>query len=514
MAGPGDWGATPIDDSPQGWGAAPVETPSTTLDTLKSGVSGLGRVLTNTLGMPADAAHYLDAATNKLQDVGAQWAGHPEYASPATLRARQGQAPAPEARDVAGSEAIQSHIGFHEPQTTLGKYAETAGEFLGDPLSYVGPGGVARKAATALAGGLGSEAAGQATEGTGLEPYARIAGGLSGAHIAQTAPRVATNMAIRRATPTAQDARDAANANYRTVRGYGVEYHAAPIERLADDITSDLTNDAYRDHTAPSTFRAINELREPVGANATVDDIDSVRKLLNRTRNSKSLSVPNEDRAAARIAIDRIDNYLATAPQSHIAVNPQFAGRVAQEFGEARGNWAAAMRAEDIDSALERAEGRAARTGVGANIDNTIRQNVGAILDKMRRAHSNLGFSPAERTQMERVERGTLGSNALRLVGRMAPRGVLSGGFDVGAGLGLSTISPLLAPLPAVTGEAARRASDAITRSRANQLYRMTLQRSPLYQQRAVAPPPPRSGFPYLGAAVSASPYWRGNEGP
>lgn len=68
---------------------------------------------------------------------------------------------------------------FYKPQTTAGRYAGTAGEFL--PAALAGPGGIARKVALQAVGpGIASEAAGQATAGTDLEPYARAAAGVAG----------------------------------------------------------------------------------------------------------------------------------------------------------------------------------------------------------------------------------------------------------------------------------------------------------------------------------------------
>ncbi len=66
---------------------------------------------------------------------------------------------------------------FYKPQTTPGHYAETVGEFL--PAAIAGPGGIGRKVAMqAVLPGVASEAAGQATAGTELEPYARAGAGL------------------------------------------------------------------------------------------------------------------------------------------------------------------------------------------------------------------------------------------------------------------------------------------------------------------------------------------------
>jgi len=70
----------------------------------------------------------------------------------------------------------------YDPQTRAGKFAKTGAEFL--PGMVAGPGGwsnIARRGAEQFGTGLLSEGAGQATEGSAFEPYARFAGGLGGA---------------------------------------------------------------------------------------------------------------------------------------------------------------------------------------------------------------------------------------------------------------------------------------------------------------------------------------------
>lgn len=76
--------------------------------------------------------------------------------------------------------AVESKTGeFYKPQTTAEKYVQTVGEFL--PAAAAGPGGVARKViGGAVVPGVASEAAGQATEGSALEPWARAVGAVGG----------------------------------------------------------------------------------------------------------------------------------------------------------------------------------------------------------------------------------------------------------------------------------------------------------------------------------------------
>jgi hypothetical protein len=69
---------------------------------------------------------------------------------------------------------------MHQPEGPAGKVGAAVGEALGDPGSYLGPGGLPSKIAIAAGVGAGSELLGQAAEGTRMEIPARIAGGFAG----------------------------------------------------------------------------------------------------------------------------------------------------------------------------------------------------------------------------------------------------------------------------------------------------------------------------------------------
>jgi hypothetical protein len=75
--------------------------------------------------------------------------------------------------------AIEGYTGeFYKPQTTMGEYARTIGEFA--PMAATGGGGLAARAANVIAPALVSETAGQVTKGTAMEPWARMAGAFAG----------------------------------------------------------------------------------------------------------------------------------------------------------------------------------------------------------------------------------------------------------------------------------------------------------------------------------------------
>jgi predicted GNAT family acetyltransferase len=82
--------------------------------------------------------------------------------------------------DVKGE--IEKHTGeFYKPQTTAGEYARTIGEFA--PMAATGGAGIAGRVANVVAPALMSETAGQLTEGSPMEPYARVAGAFAGGSI-------------------------------------------------------------------------------------------------------------------------------------------------------------------------------------------------------------------------------------------------------------------------------------------------------------------------------------------
>lgn len=82
---------------------------------------------------------------------------------------------------VLGAEKV-----YHKPQTKGGEYARTLGQFA--PAAIM-PGGALARTANVVVPAVASEAAGQATKDTQLEPYARLAGALAGGGVSALALR-------------------------------------------------------------------------------------------------------------------------------------------------------------------------------------------------------------------------------------------------------------------------------------------------------------------------------------
>ncbi len=163
-----------------------VQPPSVAADVAKSGGIGLAKGAIGLAGALGDltdlGAKGIGAASDFISDkLGVERYKRPE--KPSILNN------IPTSDTI--TKAVEEKTGkFYEPKTTAGKYARTVGEFL--PASVIGPGGMAAKIGTGVTAALGSEGAGQLTEGTAAEPYARVAGALAGGVAPMAAARAVT----------------------------------------------------------------------------------------------------------------------------------------------------------------------------------------------------------------------------------------------------------------------------------------------------------------------------------
>lgn len=153
--------------------------PNVSLDILKSFGSGVARGAAAVAGLPGDVNNLIGTGIGAARDrlIGDVT---PEQRASVTAM-REGGNIFPTSESIMSKASTATGMTLPEPETTAGKYARTVGEFV-PAMAFGGPANLLVRGATnVLAPGLGSEAAGQMTEGTGAEPYARIAGALLGA---------------------------------------------------------------------------------------------------------------------------------------------------------------------------------------------------------------------------------------------------------------------------------------------------------------------------------------------
>src|SRR5579859_433828 len=466
------------DVSPEPPSGFVLDQPDTLTDVAKSAGTGVVKGTIDTLGAPGDVGSLLSGAVTKAGTAlgaspesvqrfkniaGGALADNPVTAIPARLL--QG----PSSQDL--TNKLQAVTGpLYEPKTTLGEYAQTAGEFV--PNMIGGPESLGTKAITrVVAPALASETAGQMTKGTEAEPYARTAGALLGGALggAVTTPR-ATTAAI----PTAADLKTAAKSGYNHPDVAAVQIKPAAVDNLATTIENDLVSQGFRGRAGQggTVFDTIGEMKNAPGP-VSVADLDSVRKALGQVGKS---GIPTPDSVAANKAIAHIDDFLPNLNQSDLLAGD--ASAASQILQDARGNWAAASRSGMLNDKIDAAELQAASANSGHNVENALRQRVRSILTSPKLSR---GLNDDERQAMEDFVRGGPITNTVRHIGNF-----LGGGGGLGhlltAGAGAVTAGVPGAIAAPAAGLALRAASNANAARQVRNIDNLIRSRAPAAQ--------------------------------
>jgi hypothetical protein len=288
--------------------------------------------------------------------------------------------------------------------------------------------------------------------------------------------------------PTREALFDAADAGYKSARNLGVQFDPRALSEEAFRIGGALAEDGLDVITAKNTHALLSRLstaadNSPVAGRFS--DLESVRRALGKVASGASSAdvLARSDAAAATRAIQAIDDFLSNPGGAVVAGNADELSRIAQE---ARANYAAASRSARVGRAEDLAELQAATGGSGANIDNAIRQRAKDILKNPKELR---GWSKEEIADLRRVAVGTKARNAARLLGKLAPTGIVSmgGGGAVGAGLGFTVAGPAGAAVGAyavpAAGFAFKKLGDVMTANQLNRLDELLRANSPLGRQ-------------------------------
>lgn len=354
---------------------------------------------------------------------------------------------------------------FYQPQTTAGEFARTAGEFA--------VGGAASMPRNAIRGalqfgvipGVASEAAGQATEGTAAEPYARtaaaLAAGIGASAIPNRVGRFQANQDLIRTAPSRDDLRAQSRAAYQQAENSGVVAAPQAIDDVASRIVQKVTNEGFHPRIHGKTGAALQTIFEDV-AEANGLPIDRL-ELLRRRIGAAANSLEPDERRIATLAREAFDDEIENLrPQDLFAGSQGDLTAATDALKVARDNWRRQSKSEMIQEAIIKAEDRAASTGTGGNLDNALRQNLRRLLDnpKTRRM-----FTKDEQDALRQAARASSLANIMRSIGRLSPT---TGGLSSMLGIGGALAAPQFAIPAMAIGAAAKPVGEALTRRNAN----------------------------------------------
>lgn len=264
-----------------------------------------------------------------------------------------------------------------------------------------------------------------------------------------------------KAAPEKADLARAAEEAYQASDNAGVILRPDALTKAAHQMRRELASNGFHEMGQKNTATALDVVDKAIAdGNITLKGLDSVRKVVKNLADGTSKT----DAKFIGKIVKHMDRMVRNLDESDILTGNAEEG-VSALF-KAREYWSRYAKAEIIDAAVDKAVRRAEKSGSGGNLENTLRQEIDAILNKPSKLR---GFSGAEVAAMRRVVKGR-GSlhEILRVTSKLSPQGngLMLALFGGGA---LATMSPQVL-LPAAAGLAAKPLSTAMTRGNIKQL--------------------------------------------
>lgn len=359
----------------------------------------------------------------------------------------------------------------HEPQTTQGEWARTAGRMAPNIFS---PGSLVRRAAAWAVPTLTTEAAGQSAKALGADERgqaaARVVGAVGGAGVASVRPGniFAPKAARPDIVPALRAEKDAA---YQAVDKSGARYAAGGLKGLFSEIDATAQANNINPQLHPRASAMLADLKARRNS-MSLTELDQLRQVVRRD------VVNRGDEAEAffgKQMIAAIDQFIDSA--SGKLLNTGSGPQAAETISAARGANTQYRKAEAVTDAVEAARLRASSTGTGGNADNAIRQNLRRVLEE------TANLTPEERAVLQTAVKGGPVQNALRIAGKLSPT---SGAMPLMASLGGAGLSGGKTLALSAAGYGAKLAADAITTQNVDKVLQVIASGSKAEQQQAL----------------------------
>jgi hypothetical protein len=289
-----------------------------------------------------------------------------------------------------------------------------------------------------------------------------VAGGKapSPAAAAPAAGRPSGLAQVSRAAPSKEALRKAATDAYKRAEDAGVVIAPESFKTLQVTVSKMLEKEGIDPTLHPATTAALKRINETSGS-ISLSKLETLRRIL---KDAESTQTPADKRLAAK-AVDTLDGYADTLGKKDVTAGDPGA---AAAFREARNYYSRARKADELDDLVARAE-LSAPNFSASGMENAIRTEFRNLAKNQRRMRM---FTAEEQAAIRRVAQGGKIENALRMLGKFAPTGVVSTVLSSAGGAYIAGPAGFALPL---AGAAARYGATRMTTrnaARANEIVR------------------------------------------
>lgn len=224
------------------------------------------------------------------------------------------------------------------------------------------------------------------------------------------------------AAPSIEDLQAAKNAAYKAAEDTGVVVSRGAMNRLKVDLVNNLKKEGLDKDLHPAATAALKRITDTKGQ-PTLSELETLRKIANDARTSNN---PADARLGSKI-IERIDDFEENLGPQDVVSGDAMA---ATAFKEARALSQRLAKAKTIQKLFDDAELAVGANYTAAGMDTALRQQFRALAKNDRKMR---GFTAEEKAAIRKVVMGGPVQNAMRLLGKFAPNGVVSSLASIGA---------------------------------------------------------------------------------
>jgi hypothetical protein len=248
----------------------------------------------------------------------------------------------------------------------------------------------------------------------------------------------------RDGVPTTEQLGKAATDAYKRADDAGIAVSAESFEGMKAKLSDVLSKEGIDADLHPNATAALKRVTAESGP-VTLQKLETLRRI---ALDAEDTLVKADAKKAGDI-VDTIDEYVDSLSDAELT-----SGKVkdAAALKEARALYTRKRKAEDIERLIRRAEYSP------SGFENGLRIEFRALAKNDRRFNR---FTAEEKAAIDKVAKGGAVENTLRLIGKAAPTGIVSGGLSSGAGFAFGGPVGAVA-LPAV-GIAGRMGAKALT---------------------------------------------------
>ena len=372
-------------------------------------------------------------------------------------------------------------LGFPQPETRTERMLQVGGSALGGVGSQVGALGQLAKTATTpvgrgIAQTLAQQPARQVAAALPAGAVSQYVTEESGSPLAGAAAGILTSIPFSMGAkgilqaPTVQELKGQAGQQYKFAEEAGAVFKRNAYNKFSTGLESTLRKEGLDKTLHPRVFAALERIKDTKG-NVSLENMEILRRISQAAGSSADAS----ERRLASILVDNLDDFVETAQPGQLAKG---SSEAVSALTDARELWKRAKKTEILDDLVASAELRADANFSQSGMENALRRKLVTLADNPKKLRA---FTKEEQSAIKVAAKGGPIQNALRLVGKLAPTGIVSGGGSVGLGyLAGGPIGAIGLPL---TGGIARKGAELLGLRNVEQLRnRLALGYEPIPQ--------------------------------